>query len=139
MRIRSLVKYAFVVAVLGISSQASAGNLVMNGSFETGDFTGWTQFGNTGFTGVQGNFAGVNPEDGSFQAYFGPVGSLGGISQDLATVAGQSYDISFYLYNFGGTPSEYSAQFGSTVLTDVVNPPGFGYTDSASSAPRLGP
>ena len=100
-----------------------------NGSFETGDFTGWTQVGNTGFTGVTGNFGGINPEDGSYQAYFGPIGSLGGISQDLATVAGQDYDISFSLSNFGGTPSEYSVQFGSTVLTDVINPLPFGYTE----------
>ena len=122
---------AFVVAALGISSTASAGNLVVNGSFETGDFTGWTQFGNTGFTGVQkGAFDGVSPTDGSYQAYFGAVGSIGGISQNIATVAGGNYNVQFDLANLsgGGTPVEYSIQFGTTVLKDVTTLAAFGYT-----------
>lgn len=56
-------------------------NLLVNGSFETGDFTGWMQFANTGFTSVTGSFGGIDPEDGSFQAAFGPIGSPGGILQ----------------------------------------------------------
>jgi len=129
MRVRSLGILAFVVAALGMSSQASADvNLLVNGSFETGDFTGWTQNGNTGFTGVTGNFNGVDPSDGSFQAYFGPVGSLGGISQNVATLATHNYAIDFDLYNFGGTPSEYKIEFGSTVLVDAVNSDAFPYT-----------
>jgi hypothetical protein len=128
MALRSVAVLALCIAVLGLSSQAHAGNLVVNGSFETGDFTGWTQFGNTSFIGVTGNFGGVAPADGDFQAYFGPPGSIGGIFQTLATTVGATYDISFDLYNFGGTPSEYMVQFGSTTLVDVVNSPAFGYT-----------
>ena len=129
----AIKRLGLAAAVLGLviagASQARADvNLILNGSFETGDFTDWTLFGNTGYTGVAGNFAGVNPEDGGYQAYFGPVGSTGGISQTITTTVGATYDISFWLYNFGGTPSEYSAQFGTTVLTDVVNPDPFDYT-----------
>lgn len=51
MGINSVTKAALVVAALGLGSQASAANLVTNGSFETGDFTGWTQVGNTGLLG----------------------------------------------------------------------------------------
>lgn len=36
----------------------------INGNFETGDFTGWTT---TGVTAVLGNFAGIDPFEGSFQ------------------------------------------------------------------------
>ena len=76
-------------ATLSYATPAFA-NFVANPGFETGDFTDWTQFGNTGFTGVQGDFAGVPPHSGNFQAFFGSVDSTGGIFQDLTTVAGQT-------------------------------------------------
>lgn len=73
-------------------------NIVNNGGFETGDFTGWTQSGNTDFTGVD-----MGAENsGSYGAFFGPVGTLGYLAQTLNTVAGMSYDLSFFLSNTGG-------------------------------------
>lgn len=114
--------------LLAAAGTASATELVTNGGFETGDFSGWTQFGNTGFTGVSGNFGGVDPVGGSYQGFFGAVGSEGGISQQLNGVsAGQTVHISYWLHNFGGTNS-YTFTLGETIFTSAVDAPAFGYT-----------
>jgi hypothetical protein len=73
------------------ATQASAAELVQNGGFETGNFAGWTQSGNTSFTGV----AAGNGNGSTFGAFLGPVGSIGTLTQMLNTVAGQTYTISF--------------------------------------------
>ena len=65
-------------AVAGI---ASAQNLLDNPGFETGDFSGWTRSGNSGFTSII-----TSPvNSGSYAASFGPIGSEGYISQILVT------------------------------------------------------
>jgi hypothetical protein len=104
-------------------------DLVVNGGFETGDFTGWTQFGNIYSSAVVGSYDGVNPNSGSDQAGFGAVGSIAGIEQTLNVTAGQSYQISFWLYNIGGTPSEIQLGWGGNTILDTVNPDAFPYTE----------
>jgi hypothetical protein len=141
MNIKTLVAASAMAAGLalaGASAHAST-NLVANGSFETGDFTDWAQFGNTGFTGVSGSFSGVNPTDGADQAYFGPVGSTGGIDQDVATQAGAHFVFSFDVFNFGGTPSYFDAAFGATHVLTLVDPGPFGYTHESFSVLATGP
>jgi hypothetical protein len=103
---------AAAVAFTGAAAHAST-ELVTNGSFETGDFTGWTQFGNTGFTGVNGVFGGVAPTDGADQASFGPVGSTGGITQNVTTILGDIYLLSFDVANLGGAPNYFDVGIGS--------------------------
>src|SRR5579872_5052181 len=71
---------AFVAAslMMAISSPAAA-QLVTNGSFETGDFTGWTV--NAGATFVaSGGFDGYPAEDGNYFAALGNVGGIGTVS-----------------------------------------------------------
>jgi hypothetical protein len=104
-------------------------NLVTNGDFETGSFSGWTQWGDTGFTAVAGSFAGTAPHGGSYQAYFGPTGGLGGIYQDLNTATGTSYTLSFWLaHPFTSTGTEWTVSVGGTTLMDVHDDGNFGYT-----------
>ena len=98
-------------AALGLSTtSALASPVLINGNFETGDFTGWTLSGNTGFTSVQ---YGVN---GSLEAVVGPVGSDGYLSQTFTDVAGQNYNLDFDLYAPGNGPSDFSASIDGTSL-----------------------
>jgi len=127
-----LTKIVSVLAAMGlavgISGLASA-NLVVNGSFETGDFTGWTLSGNSGFSGVEcpgAPFAG--PGDGNCDAFFGPVGANAILSQTFATSIGQRYFISFDFQPDGGQPSFFSAVWDAQpALISVTNPPGSPY------------
>ena len=101
-----------------------AGNLVVNCGFETGTFSGWTNSGNTGFTGVDGGSA----HSGSFGAFFGPVGSLGFITQNLVTMPGATYNLSFWLRNDGGTPNQFTASWNGVVLQTITNGAAMAYT-----------
>lgn len=109
---------AAAVAAIVVSffdgSAVAATNLVTNGGFETGDFSGWTQSGNTSFTSVTGTAAFV--ASGSFGASFGPVGSLGFISQTFATVVGQTYQLDYSLMSSGGTPNLFQAFWGGNAI-----------------------
>lgn len=98
-----------------------------NGGFETGNFSNWTQFGNTGFSGVTTPAPG-----GTYHAYFGPVGSTGGILQNFATTVGQIYRVSYTLAVAGTSNTSFLAQVGNssalTTLESLTNPAVFGYT-----------
>jgi hypothetical protein len=105
---------------------AVTGNLVTNCGFETGDFTGWSVTGNTGFTGVAAGSPWVN--SGNFGTFLGAVGSDTLITQVLPTVAG-TVDLSFYLMNLGGTPNDFTVLWNSVdVGPSLVDAGAFGYT-----------
>jgi hypothetical protein len=129
MAARRLLFLATVFGLLFPSFAFASINLVANGSFETGDFTSWERLPDYSFTGVvSGTFSGISPTDGSFQAYFGTVGDTGGIQQALSSAA-TSYNVSFDLFNFGGTPSSAAASLSiGNYLLSLSDPPAFGYT-----------
>jgi len=78
---------------------AVAGNLVANCGFETNSFANWTLSGNSGFIGT---FTGAGVNSGTYAAFFGAVGSETFLTQNLATGAGSTYSLSFFLANDGG-------------------------------------
>src|SRR5664279_886057 len=83
-----------------------AGNLVANCGFETGDYTSWTQGGNLSFTSVTANAPYVN--SGSFASAMGPVGGDGTLEQFVGAPGATLYDASFFLYNDGGAPNDFT-------------------------------
>jgi hypothetical protein len=112
---------------VGVTPAPQIQDEIANPGFETGSFAGWTQGGNTGSTSVGGP---PYNHTGLYGATFGPVGSLGSISQTIQTVPGQRYILSFWLDNpFGGTGTEFKALWNGGTLTDQVNPPPTGWID----------
>jgi hypothetical protein len=119
---------AGIVVALGLSAHAAAANIVVNDSFETGDFTGWTLAGNsTFFDDVECPGVGLVPR-GECDAFFGAFDSDDTLSQTLATIAGAPYSITFFFASDGGVVSHFSASFGGATLIDLVNPAASPYT-----------
>jgi hypothetical protein len=104
--------------------------ILRNGDFETGDFTGWTQSGDTSFTSViTGTADGTRIHSGTHAAEFGP-SALGFLSQTLGTTAGASYTLTFWLSHpyTGDTGTEWLVRVGGNTLMDVTNAGNFNYT-----------
>ena len=102
--------------------------LVVNGGFETGDFTGWylTNSVTTPGTTVDQSQA----LDGSYGADFSQVGSLDYLSQNLTTKPNVAYVLSFWLNSPDGlTPSEFLASWNGTTLFDQTSLPAVGWTN----------
>lgn len=84
------------VLMIAFATSASA-NLVTNGGFETGTFSGWYHTGN-----ISDDYVGVPGNSGFFSAVLGPIGSTASLSQALSTTGGAFYDLSFSLANSVG-------------------------------------
>jgi hypothetical protein len=120
--------FATALAAAAVTTPAiAATNLVVNGSFETGDFTGWTLTGDTTFVFVTDETGGGGPTDGIYHAAFGPEDGLTYLSQAIATTPGENYAFRFDLANLDGAPNEFTFDLGATTLIDLVDSPAFDY------------
>ena len=118
---------------------AAAQNIVTNGNFENpgAPLAGWTtNWGSRTDSPLQGTTSAttgcvgtacIRDNAGNFQQ----TGSGAYLSQNLTTVVGGSYTLSF-LFRSDGNPNELAALFGNTVAFDGVNLPSTsqGYTVS---------
>ncbi len=143
-----------VIVFYGNTASADS-NLVTNGGFESGDFTGWTLSGNTGCSfdnsisvmlvasgpgqPLPCDFSGftIAPHSGTYAAYLGPfsVGGFGFLSQTLTTTPGSQYDITFWLANLanpvssvGTTPNALTVLWGGNTVFSLTNVGTFGFT-----------
>ena len=133
---------AGVVAQTSSFALLAGQNIVLNGGFETGDFTDWTLQGSTLDNHVTGSTAyPAHPElvhSGLYGALVGQVLALGYLSQTLPTVPGQLYLLSFWVtspyFSDSDTPNEFLVGWGpstnaTTALYDQVNQPPFNWTN----------
>jgi hypothetical protein len=118
---------------------ASANNLVLNGSFETGNQNFWT------LTGAPSGseFAvssGSQVHSGNYAAEFGAVASQDdALSQTLATVNGATYDLTFWLANTdSGAQNHFEAEWDGHSLLNLINASIFGYTEYSFSVTGTG-
>lgn len=118
MRQKALLAAVTLVALLLVVAPMAFADIT-NGSFETGDFTGWTLGGDTTFDGVS---CGGGAQDGSCFAFFGPVGDQGTMSQSFSDTAGAQYTFSFWLEASGDDPSNFSASWNGTSLLSLSDP-----------------
>lgn len=104
------------------------GQLVQNPGFETGDFTHWTLNDTSGQSQVFGNAGPPNflVHSGNYQAFLTSSGSPSYLSQSIPTVAGQFYQISFWMACDGTTPNEFIFNWNGNSLFDQVNVPNTG-------------
>ena len=126
-----------LVSLLGLGiTQSARANLITNGGFETGDFSGWTVSGIN--NDVIGSDRFTSPHSGNFQALFGSGDNS--ITQNVTTTPGSSYVISFWLaanVRQGGSPSVSVNWGGSNILSETLSP--FGYTEYTFTVNALSP
>ena len=112
-------------------------SIVVNGGFETGDFTGWTLNGDTVVGNVTYNT--VAPDDfypgivhsGLFGAFLGEANTTASLTQTLPTVPGQQYQISFWLdeTNDTGGVQQFAVQWDGTNIMNLMNSASFDWTN----------
>ncbi len=124
------------VAAFSLAHPAKA-NLITNGGFETGDFTGWTV---VGHAFVVGTLPELSPHSGAFQAGFGCCPTS--LTQSVTATPGASYVVDFWLAGFGdptGSLGHFVVSWGgSDIFSDdffsVFGYTEFTFTVTASSA-----
>jgi len=155
--VRNFIGAAMIVTGLGLPAAGPAkANLVTNGDFETGSFSGWT-VSDPGLPTTPSVIVvtTINPPPdpvhtcldavlcppvfaGSFSAALGSVGALGSISQVLTTVPGQTYDLSYEFISDGLTPNLFGVSFGADPVVPLAfapaNHPNDGDYSTATSA-----
>jgi len=136
--------FTLTLAALFGSQSAFADQLVTNGGFETGDFTGWNLAGPATTIGDPSAYYAVDTLDadtGTYGAYLGSEFSVLQLSQTLTLADSHNYTVSFSLANLGGPLSEnginynnsFSVKLGGVTVFSETNAPASSYTNYSFS------
>lgn len=138
---KRMVVVVFVIAMF-FAKDAGATSIVVNGGFETGNFTGWVPSGGATFcapfVATTGQTAcGVAtvgpPHSGTYYAVLGNNASDWFLDQALTTTPGEAYTLSFWLSNndvgFGILPNDFNVSWNGAQIYSAVNSGAFGYTE----------
>ena len=100
----------------------SSSNIIANGNFATGNFTDWTLGGNyTNANGAEIHIETNAQGASTYAACLDSVGSDGTLSQTIATTAGQTYTVSFWLEMQDGGANNFSALWNGQALLSLAN------------------
>ena len=128
-----LARSVLVAGILLSFAQPISANLIANGGFETGDFTGWTLTGNvtpsTRVTTASDDPTVIHVHSGIYGVVSGPHPPDVYLSQSLATTVGQTYIVDFWLAASGGPPNHFSVNWNGTSLSSMVDSPSFSFTE----------
>lgn len=112
---------------------AASSNLVFNGGFESGDFTGWILSGNP----IPGVVDTSSPHSGTYAANLFAAGTPGYMEQMLTTTPGTTYQLTYFLESDGGVPNLFSAQIAGATLFNATDIPSQAYTEYFFSFPAV--
>lgn len=125
MRISAII--ALCLLLTAVAGQSARADLVTNGSFATGDFTGWSL--SDGSIIIDSSFAA--PSDTHDAAFSGN----GILSQNLATTAGTSYRLSFSVLDDSGLFSDTFAVSLGSFTADISGYDASNYLSAVYTVP----
>jgi hypothetical protein len=132
-----LLLLAALVMSLCVAVPAESSSIVLNGGFETGDFTNWTEHTCTIGCGAVGyHVVDSHPNSGTYAAETACVGAVTCLDpvtgdyfyQDLSTVASSNYTLTFWLRPDSGTPNGETVHWNGNLVGSFLNEPGGVYT-----------
>jgi hypothetical protein len=134
-----------VLTLVVVGALTARANLVVNGGFETGDFTGWTVNDPSGFSGV-----GSDPgfaHSGTHYAFLGANPNTGMLTQaqNLMTTTGTVYTLSFFLandvtVNQNLSPTNFfEVKWNGAPIFSLTNQAAFDYTQITFALLATGP
>jgi predicted outer membrane repeat protein len=120
------------------ASQATGASIVVNGGFETGNFSGWTLSGDWNpWTYLIPTNAWSLSDGGHYEAQLGTTWNLAFLSQTLATVPGQQYTFHYWMRD-AVSGDEFQTYWDGQQIADLTNIPAQPWTEYSFTVTATG-